>query len=96
MFKQILGLEKNETFVIAEVGVNHNGNLNTAYDLIEAVIDSGANAIKFQAAVPELVATSSAMKADYQIKNSSTKESQLEMIQNIHLPLTAYKDIQKM
>ena len=95
MFKQILGLEKNETFVIAEVGVNHNGNLNTAYDLIEAVIDSGANAIKFQAAVPELVATSSAMKADYQIKNSSTKESQLEMIQNIHLPLTAYKDIQK-
>lgn len=95
MLRDIFNLQKNETFVIAEVGVNHNGDINTALKLIDAVLHSGANAIKFQAAIPELVATSFAKKANYQIKNSVGEESQLDMIKKIHLPLTAYNEIQK-
>jgi len=76
-----------KTFIIAEVGVNHNANLQMAYQLIDAAKASGADAIKFQTAIPELVATSFAQKAGYQMKTSGAEESQLEMIRKIHFPL---------
>ena len=83
-----------KTFVIAEVGVNHNANIDMAIALIDASIDAGADAIKFQAAVPELVATSVAKKADYQKMTTKKNESQLNMIKQIHLPLESYKQLQ--
>jgi len=79
-----------KTFIIAEVGVNHNANLQMAYQLIDAAKASGADAIKFQTAIPELVATSFAQKAGYQMKTSGAEESQLEMIRKIHFPLEVY------
>ena len=56
----------NKTFIIAEIGVNHNADFELAVEMIEAAANCGVDAIKFQTAVPELVQTSSAPKADYQ------------------------------
>ena len=66
--------------VIAEAGVNHNGEIDLAYELIDQAICSGADVVKFQAAIPELVATEKAEKADYQKKTTGSDKSQLEMI----------------
>lgn len=78
------------TFIIAEVGVNHNANLEMAHQLIDAAVAAGADAIKFQTAIPELVATGFAQKAGYQKQTSGADESQLEMIRKIHFKLEVY------
>ena len=75
----------NNVLVIAEGGVNHNGCLKTAIKLVDAALECGADVIKFQIAVPHLVATSTARKAQYQIKNTGKDTSQLEMISNLIL-----------
>lgn len=85
----------SRTFVIAEVGVNHNADLDTANRLIEAAVAAGADAIKFQTAIPELVATGLAQKADYQKQASGSTESQLEMIRKIHFPLDVYEGLMR-
>lgn len=78
------------TFIVAEVGVNHNADRVMAHQLIDAAIAAGADAIKFQTAIPELVATGFAQKATYQKQTSGADESQLEMIRKIHFPLDVY------
>ena len=80
-------------FIIAEAGVNHNGSYNTAVEMIRVAQESGADAVKFQTAIPELVMTKYACKADYQLKNTEKIETQLEMTKNIHLPLDAYEQL---
>jgi N,N'-diacetyllegionaminate synthase len=80
----------SRTFIIAEAGVNHNADLDMAHRLIDIAVFTGADAIKFQTAIPELVATSLAEKASYQNKTSDVGESQLEMIRRIHFPLDVY------
>jgi len=82
-----------KTFIIAEAGVNHNGNIDLAYKMVDEAVKSGADAVKFQTAVPELVMTEYATKADYQITNTGESGSQIEMAKKIHLPLEAYKDL---
>ena len=85
----------SKTFIIAEAGVNHNADLETAHRLIDAALFSGADAIKFQTAIPELVVTNLAEKADYQNNLSDLKESQLEMIRRIHFSLDVYDGLKK-
>lgn len=82
-----------KVFIIAEAGVNHNGNLQQAFNLIDKAIEAGADAVKFQTAVPELVMTNYATKAEYQKKTGVKTESQIEMAKRIHLPLSAYKEL---
>jgi N,N'-diacetyllegionaminate synthase len=82
-----------KTFVIAEVGVNHNADLNLAYELIDVAVSAGVDAVKFQTAIPELVVTGYAQKAAYQKETSGAEESQLEMIRKIHFPIEAYDSI---
>jgi N,N'-diacetyllegionaminate synthase len=76
--------------VIAEAGVNHNANYDIAIRLIDAAVDSGADVVKFQTAIPSHVVTDKANMAAYQIKNTGITESQLEMTRKIHLPLEAF------
>jgi N,N'-diacetyllegionaminate synthase len=83
------------TFIIAEIGVNHNADLNLAHNLIDEAISAGVDAVKFQTAIPELVVTSYAQKAAYQRETSDSDESQFEMIRKIHLPIDTYKSIKE-
>lgn len=71
--------------IIAEAGVNHNGNLQRAKDLISAAADSGADYVKFQTFKTEKVVTKSAKRANYQNKNTGDAESQFDMIKKLEL-----------
>ena len=79
--------------IIAEAGVNHNGNYDLARKLIIAAKDAGADYVKFQTARPERVISRYAPKAEYQLGTTKKEESQLDMCRAIHLPLTDYKPL---
>jgi N,N'-diacetyllegionaminate synthase len=78
-------------FIIAEAGVNHNGSFEKAIEMIQVAKEANADAVKFQTAVPELVITKNAVKADYQLQFTEKHETQLEMLKKIHLPLESYE-----
>lgn len=79
-----------KTIIIAEAGVNHNGNLDLAREMVYKAKEAGADYVKFQTAVPELVISTYAPKAEYQKDTTGEAESQLEMCKAIHLPLSDY------
>ncbi len=71
-------------FIIAEAGVNHNGRLDLAYELVDAARDSGADCIKFQTFKSENLVSKNAHKAEYQ-KNTTGDGSQLQMLKKLEL-----------
>lgn len=79
------------TYIIAEAGVNHNGNIEIAKQLIDMAHHCGANAIKFQTFKAEESTGEMADKAEYQKRNDPTRESQLEMIRKFELPFSDFK-----
>jgi len=74
-----------KTFVVAEAGVNHNGSIALARELIDAAVAAGADAVKFQSFVASSIVTADAHKAEYQISNTGSNESQFEMLQKLEL-----------
>lgn len=76
---------KQPVFIIAEAGVNHNGDLGLAMKLVDAAADAGADAVKFQTFKAEQLVSKNTPKADYQKETTGTEESQLEMIQRLEL-----------
>jgi N-acetylneuraminate synthase len=83
---QVTGTKQaNETFIIAEAGVNHNGHLSMACELASAAAAAGADAVKFQTFSAEDVVSSTAPKAPYQIDSTGYFESQLEMVKKLEL-----------
>ena len=74
-----------KTIIIAEAGVNHNGDINLAKQLIEVASQAGADFVKFQTFKAENQTTSSAKKADYQLKNTVNTETQKEMLRRLEL-----------
>lgn len=86
---------KSKTIIIAEAGVNHNGDLALAKRMAVAAKEAGADYVKFQTAVPELVISTVAPKAEYQKETTGADESQLEMCRKLHLPLSDYAGLKK-
>lgn len=74
-----------KVYIIAEVGINHNGCIETAYHLIDKAWESGADAVKFQTYKAEGIVASSAPKAAYQIETTGITESQLDMLKKLEL-----------
>jgi len=73
------------TFIIAEAGVNHNGDISLAKQLIDIAADTGADAVKFQTFQADRVVSRHAPKAEYQTQTTGKTESQLEMVRKLEL-----------
>lgn len=79
-----------KVLIIAEAGVNHNGNIEFAYRLIDVAVAAGADAIKFQTYRTEKLVTKKAPKADYQKATTNINETQFDMIKKLELDEEAH------
>jgi N,N'-diacetyllegionaminate synthase len=80
-------------FIIAEAGVNHNGSIKIAKDLINVAVESGADAVKFQTFKAEKLVSKTAEKADYQKKTTEALESQFDMLKKLELDVGAHQEL---
>ena len=83
----------NKTYIIAEAGVNHNGDLTKALKMVEVAAQAGADAIKFQTFSAQSLTTDYAAKADYQKKHTDAEESQQAMLAGLELEPDEYRQI---
>lgn len=83
-------MDLGQVCIIAEAGVNHNGSLQLANDLVVAAARAGADIVKFQTEIPENVVSRYADKAVYQKETTDATESQLEMTRRLALPFSDY------
>jgi N-acetylneuraminate synthase len=83
----------SRVFIIAEAGVNHNGSVDCARRLIDIAAAAGADAVKFQTFRSESVISRGARKAQYQLSNTGSDESQLEMVKRLELGLDAHREL---
>lgn len=79
----------NKVFIIAEAGVNHNGSMEIARRLVDAAVEAGVDAIKFQSFRAENLVTKTAKQAEYQSENMKKQISQFEMLKALEL---SYED----
>jgi len=80
-------------YVIAEIGVNHNGNTDLAHRLIDAAVASGADAVKFQTYLTDELVLGSASQAAYQNRNTGNAETQAEMLRRLELPFAVFAEL---
>ncbi|MFD1096348.1 N-acetylneuraminate synthase [Salegentibacter chungangensis] len=81
---------KNKVLIIAEAGVNHNGNIETAKELIDKASSAGADFVKFQTFKASGLVTKSAERAEYQNSNTENNDSQYEMLKKLELSEDAH------
>ena len=82
-----------KTFIIAEAGVNHNGDIGLAKQLIVAAAEAGADLVKFQTFNASRQVTRTAKKADYQTQTTDISESQHEMLRRLELTEAMHKEL---
>ncbi len=78
-------MNKSHIIIIAEAGVNHNGSIPMAKEMIDVAADAGADLVKFQTFTAEKLVIKTAKKADYQKNSSDQTESQFQMIKKLEL-----------
>ncbi len=84
----------NKTLIIAEAGVNHNGDINIAKQLIDAAAKAGVDYVKFQTFIAKKLVSEATKKADYQIENTGKQEeSQFEMLKKLELSETDHHEL---
>ena len=84
-----------KVLIIAEAGVNHNGSLKLAKEMALQAKLAGADIVKYQTCIPELVVSKFAEKAQYQKDLTGSQESQLEMVKRIHFDFNSHKELKK-
>lgn len=93
MLSNILNCNQgNFTFIIAEIGVNHNGDINLAKKMIKSASECGVDAVKFQTFKSEELVTENARTADYQEENTN-ENSQLAMLKKLELTFDNFKEL---
>ena len=83
-FKTMLN-DSNNVLIIAEAGVNHNGDMNLAKSLIDVAASSGVDYVKFQTFKSKKIVTRNAKRANYQDRNTKNLDSQYEMLKKLEL-----------
>ncbi|MEQ8436781.1 MAG: N-acetylneuraminate synthase [Ilumatobacter fluminis] len=83
----------DDCYVIAEIGVNHNGSVDTARRLIDVAADAGADAVKFQTFFADDLVTTAAEKAAYQARNTGNDESQHAMLTRLELDESEFREL---
>ena len=86
-------MKKASTLVIAEVGVNHNGSLSTAIELINVAAEAGVDIVKFQTFTADAIVLRSTEKAEYQKKMTNPSESQYDMIRKLEFDRDAHLEL---
>ena len=84
-----------KTLIIAEAGVNHNGNFEIAKQLVDKAVEAGADIVKFQTCKAECVISRYADKAEYQKVTTGEADSQLEMVRKLMLTYEQYGELKK-
>lgn len=87
-------LNKNSTFIIAEIGVNHNGSVDLAKTMIKSASMCGVDAVKFQTFVSEDLVTENTKTAEYQ-ENNTNENSQLEMLKKLELSFDDFHELKR-
>ena len=84
---------RDRCFIIAEAGVNHNGDVALAHKLVDVAADAGVDCVKFQTFEPTLLVSAAARKAAYQVVNTGEDGDQMAMLQSLVLPPAAHQEI---
>jgi N,N'-diacetyllegionaminate synthase len=92
-FEEFVDASERDLFIIAEAGVNHNGNVETALQLVDAAVNAGCNAVKFQTWITAKVySRTKSIKPDYQSRTTNAAESEFETIKKLEL---SYADFER-
>jgi sialic acid synthase SpsE len=85
--------KKDRVYIVAEAGVNHNGDMRLARQLVDAAVEAEADAIKFQSYITEELVCRRTQVAEYQRKGSNSVDDQFEMLKNYELDFDAQREI---
>ena len=83
----------SRVLIIAEAGVNHNGDINIAKQLCLAAKKAGADVVKFQTWITERIITRNVAQAEYQIENTNNRQTQFSMLKSLELSFEQFKQI---